>query len=343
MNLDQPEAQAYFGMKNKTSCSKCRRRKGRSAHRRARTQSGVVVNRLYNIVDQVDAPDETRTLAAQKLMRWGFSPEKRCLLTTICKSLLVRIPGQDEVFPCVDFRDKLHGLMSFLFRAFDKIFEKLPLSTNLKTLLEQRLLWICHHGCLRNPKTKRAYRVQRTLFNAANLGTVDKVCILFLLPHVLGHKASVLPENVRNDLLGALSVAQQMVIAIRDNRSYTEHELDEIFNRGYITLFRHLESINAMNTDTIFQRKMTKHQQNPDRYPAPKRFKRQDRSYMHVTNFTPKTPDFKSTHTRFASALTPVFKSTYTRFACAKTPVFTSTHTRFACAKHPFSNPHTHV
>ena len=148
-------------MKNKTSCSKCRRRKGRSAHRRARTQSGVVVNRLYNIVDQVDAPDETRTLAAQKLVRWGFSPEKRCLLTTICKSLLVRIPGQDEVFPCVDFRDKLHGLMSFLFRAFDKIFEKLPLSTNLKTLLEQRLLWICHHGCLRNPKTKRAYRVQR--------------------------------------------------------------------------------------------------------------------------------------------------------------------------------------
>ena len=278
MNLDQPEAQAYFGMKNKTSCSKCRRRKGRSAHRRATKQSGVLINRLYNIVAQEDAATHARMLAAQKLMRWGFSPTNRCLLTSTCARLLVRIQGQDEVFPCVDFRDKLHGLLAFLFRVFDKIFEKLDLSSNLKTILEQRLLWICHHASLRNPKTKRAYRVQRTLFNAANLGTVDKVCILFLLPHVLGHKASVLPQNVRHDLLGAVSIAQQMVIAVRDNRSYTEQELDHIFNRGYITLFRHLESINAVNTDVIFRKKMQKHQRNPEKYPAPKRFKRRNRS-----------------------------------------------------------------
>lgn len=305
MNLDQPEAQAYFGMKNKTSCSKCRRRKGRSAHRRATKQSGVLVNRLYNIVAQVDSPAGTRTLATQKLIRWGFNPENRCLLTSMCNRLLVRITGENEVFPCVDFRDKLHGLMAFLFRAFDKIFEKLSLSSKLKTILEQRLLWICHHGCLRNPKTKRAYRVQRTLFNAANLGTVDRVCILFLLPHVLGHTASILPENVRNDLLGAVSIAQQMVIAVRDNRSYTEHELGRIFDRGYITLFRHLEFINAINTDVLFQKKMTQHRRNPEKFPAPKRFKRQDRScklFMIPRGVlvTGGTPDF-------ASAKTPYF------------------------------------
>ena len=282
MNLDQPEAQAYFGMKNKTSCSKCKRRKGRSAHRRATKQSGVLVDRLYNIVAQVDSSDHTRTLAAQKLMRWGFSPTRRCLLTLTCKHLLVRIPGADEVFPCVDFRDKLHGLLAFLFRAFDKIFEKLPLSGNVKTTLEQRLLWVCHHGCLRNPKTKRAYRIQRTLFNAANLGTVDKVCILFLLPHVLGHEAKILPQNVRNDLLGAVSIAQQMIIAVRDNRSYTEHELEHIFNRGYITLFRHLEAINAANTNDIFESKMAKHRSNPEKYHVPQRFKRKDRSCMQI-------------------------------------------------------------
>ena len=278
MNLDQPEAQAYFGMKNKTSCSKCKRRKGRSAHRRASRQSGVIVNRLYNIVaTELNSPYDTRVLAIQKLMRWGFNPERRCLLTSVCDRLLVRIPGQDEVFPGVDYRDKLHGLMSFFFRAFDKIFEKLPLSSNLKTLLEQRLLWICHNCSLRDPRTKRAYRVQRTLFNAANLGTVDKVCILFLLPHVLGHEANVLPQNVRGDLLSAISIAQQIIIAVRDNRSYTLQELDHIFNRGYITLFRHLENINAINTDKIFRKRMTRHRSNPEEHPAPKRFKRQTR------------------------------------------------------------------
>lgn len=176
MNLDQPEAQAYFGMKNKTSCSKCRRRKGRSAHRRASKQSGVQVNRLYNIAQSSSLSNNVRKLATEKLIRWGFSPTRRCLLTMACPHLLVRISGTDEVFPGVDYRDKLHGLFSFLFRVFDTIFEKIPLRTKLKLLLEQRLLWICHNGSLRDPRTNRSYRVQRTLFNAANLGTVDKVC-----------------------------------------------------------------------------------------------------------------------------------------------------------------------
>jgi len=176
MNLDQPEAQAYFGMKNKTSCSKCRRRKGRSAHRRASKQSGVQVNRLYNIVQNSRLSNDVRKLASEKLIRWGFSPTRRCLLTMSCSHLLFRIPGTDEVFPGLDYRDKLHGMFSFLFRVFETIFEKIPLSSKEKTLLEQRLLWICHNGSLRDPRTNRSYRVQRTLFNAANLGTVDKVC-----------------------------------------------------------------------------------------------------------------------------------------------------------------------
>ena len=54
MNLDQPERQSYFGMLNRTSCSKCKWRKGRSAfRRRASRQSGERVATLYGIV-QVD-------------------------------------------------------------------------------------------------------------------------------------------------------------------------------------------------------------------------------------------------------------------------------------------------
>ena len=50
-SLDQPEAQLYFGQLNKTSCIHCRRRKGRSAHRKASSQSGLTINTLYNIVE----------------------------------------------------------------------------------------------------------------------------------------------------------------------------------------------------------------------------------------------------------------------------------------------------
>ena len=277
MNLDQVEAQAYFGMKNKTSCSKCIRRKGRSAHRAARAQSGVKINRLYNIACSTTTTDSTRRLANEKLMRWGFNPQRRCLLPVVCHALLVRILGTDEAFPGVDYRDKLHGLLSFLFRVFDRVMTNLKIKTATKKLLERRLLWVCLHGCLRNPRTKRSYRVQRSLFNAANLGTVDKVCILFLLPHVVGHDGAILPATVRDDLLHAISLAQRMIIAVRGNRSYTEQELKELFDQGFINMFRHLERVNKINTDATFAKRMAKHLQNPTRYRAPKRFKRKAR------------------------------------------------------------------
>ena len=277
MNLDQVEAQAYFGMKNKTSCSKCVRRKGRSAHRANPAQSGVQVNRLYNIVEATTSTDRLRTIASEKLMRWGFNPKRRCLLPVVCCALLVRIAGMDEVFAGVDLRDKLHGLLAYLFRVFDRVFTNLKIKGVIKKLLEQRLVWVGLHGCLRDPRTKRSYRVQRSLFNAANLGTVDKMCILFLLPHVLGHDAAILPENVRDDILHAISLAQQMIIAVRGNRSYTERELRQIFDEGFVAMFRHLERVNKINADADFAKKMTKHLRNPTRHRAPKRFKRQKR------------------------------------------------------------------
>ena len=279
MNLDQKEAQQYYGMKNKTSCSKCKRRKGRSAHRRASQQSGRMINRLYNVVESQSPgiTDVHRRIATEKLMRLGFNPQKRCLLPVVCKTLLVRPEGTDEVFPSVDFRDKLHGLMSFLFRVFDRIFQHLQISGVKKKLLELRMLWVGLHGCLRDPRTRRSYRIQRSLFNGANLGTVDKVCILFLLPHVLGHEATILPQNVRDDLLHAISIAQRMIIAVRGNRSYTEQELRLIFDEGFVALFRRLESINAMSSETIFNKRMTKYRRNPARHKAPKRFKRRKR------------------------------------------------------------------
>jgi hypothetical protein len=48
MNIDQPEAQLFFGMKNKMTCSKCKRRAGYSAFRPASRQCGDTIRRLYH-------------------------------------------------------------------------------------------------------------------------------------------------------------------------------------------------------------------------------------------------------------------------------------------------------
>ena len=72
MTLDQPENQLYFGQLNAQSCLLCRRRKGRSAHRKGTSQSGSVIQVLYSIVEDSRADDHTVKLAKEKLARYGL-------------------------------------------------------------------------------------------------------------------------------------------------------------------------------------------------------------------------------------------------------------------------------
>ena len=111
----------------------------------------------------------------------------------------------------------------------------------------------------------------------------NQVCILFLLPHVLGHEANDLPEHMRHNFLSAISLAQQLIIAARGNRAYTEVELEQIFNTGFVAFFRHVENMHAINSDLKYQEKMAKHRGNPDKYRAPKRFKKRTRFTVAVT------------------------------------------------------------
>ena len=116
MNLDSKDARVYFGLQNKTSCSKCRRRKGRSALRQATRQSGEAVRTLYAIVKYC-TDDVLVRLSKEKLLRWGFNPLRGCILRHVCNHLLIVRPGHmDEVFPGLDFRDRMHGLFIFLHR-----------------------------------------------------------------------------------------------------------------------------------------------------------------------------------------------------------------------------------
>ena len=80
-----------------------------------------LIRRLYALVNSMKTTTAVRNKACGTLLRYGFNPMRTCiLLTSIVDKLLVHIEHPAlhirEVFPCVDFRDKMHGLMIFLHR-----------------------------------------------------------------------------------------------------------------------------------------------------------------------------------------------------------------------------------
>ena len=271
MNMDQPESQKFFGMQNKTSCSKCRRRTGYSAFRRkASAQDGSQVTRLYRIANEEQS--RFARSAQRKLKRWGFNYQRRCCLTDVSDNLLVRLPGQNEVYPCVDYRDSLHGLGIFLHRQIMEAFEEMPLKAEVKRTLDQRLAYIGQSRFLRGSSGK-TYRVQKTIFAETGMTVNDRCCILFMLPHVLGPTADILPERLRLPILTAIARAQIMTIAVRGLRKYTESEFKEIFDRGFVELFGALECVRETN----YAIRNELHDRLPGQWKAAKKFSRKER------------------------------------------------------------------
>ena len=280
MNFDQPEAQMFFGLQNKNSCSKCRWRKGFSCFRKSSLQSGTAVHRLYSISN--GPPSSHNVTAQHKLKRWGFNYKRRCCLTDVCKNLLVRIPGRDEVYPCVDYRDSLHAMMIFIPGQIMSIMGSIPLTPTIKKILDQRLAMLGFMRMFRDP-SGQSYRVQKSIFSDTGLTAKDKVCQLFLLPHVLGHTADIIPhERLRSPLLSAISRAQLIIIAARGLRSYTLPELQHIFDDGYTELFGCLEYMRS----EIFNIRRELHTAQPNKYKVPKIFKRKQREQCSDTDDT---------------------------------------------------------
>ena len=237
MALDQPEAQLFFGQLNAQSCTECTRRKGRSAHRKARLQERSAIMTLYNIVSDPLASSSSVTLAKQRLARYGFNWKRRCvLLSPRYEPLLIQPAGSVSVFPNVGMRDYMHAVFMFFGRVIVELFQGMHLRNKIRdtVTINQRLLHISTCGCMRDEETGRSYRVQGTTFKEAGMTAADRVCLLFMLPHVLGHEARVLPQNLRNAMLQALAQAQQIIIALTRRRSYTKQELGLIFDDGYV-------------------------------------------------------------------------------------------------------------
>ena len=257
-----------------SSCSKCKRRKGRSCFRgSASYQQGSEINALYDIYELHGGRE--KLLAGEKLKRWGFNPDRRCLLPRVCDELLIRVPGrEDELFPNVDERDKLHGLLTFLHRILFKSFNRMNLSTKTKLILDQRLTELGLERIMRDPNNGRTFRVQNSVFKEANMSGEDKVHWIFFIPHVIGHRAQCLPEHFREPIMTAFTHAQLMVIASRGFRSYNLAELKLIYEQGFVSFFAAMERIHELCFREKYAKQLKKHRRNPSKYPAPKEFGR---------------------------------------------------------------------
>ena len=264
MNFDQPEAQLFFGHQNKQTCSRCRRRKGRSAFRRSTTQSGTMVHRLYDIA--TGRHEAFRDTAKTKLKRWGFNFQRRCCIPRVCNNLLVRIPGRNEVFPCLDFRDTLHGIVMFLSRQVMEALDFIPFEPAARRTLDRRLVLLGSNRYLRDPMGN-LYRSQKSIFSDVGMTAHDRVQLFFYLPHIFGpFTDSVLPSpQLYLPLMTAVARAQLIIIASRGLRCYTQSELRNIFDCGYLELFGCLQRLRNIS----YELRLHRHEQCPTQYKKP--------------------------------------------------------------------------
>ena len=264
MNFDQPEAQLTFGLQNKNCCSKCKWRQGRSAFRKNSSQSGTAVRRLYIRSHDQTATPARRDKVRSKLKLWGFNYKRVCCLFEV-RDVLIRIPGKDEVYPCVDYRDFMHGLKIFLHRVIvlDTL-DVMRIKPSIKRLLLTRLEALHARQTFRD-RYGRSYGKKRQIFSGKDMSAKDKVALLFMLPHVIGHTSDIFEPDMREPLLTALATAQLLIIACSGMRSYTVGELETIFHRGYIRLFGALQTLHSNEYDKL----LTKHRLNPEKTPYP--------------------------------------------------------------------------
>ena len=249
----------------------CRRRRGRSAFGKRKRHGHTDIQRLYKIATGRNS--EHRTLAREELHRWGFNYNRECCLNKVCDKLLVRLPGTDDVFPGVDYRDRMHGMLIFLHRVISTMFNDLIDNSVHRQILDQRLTQVCQRHFRRDGKCVKA---QKSIFTDVGMTAADKADVIFFLSHVLGRGPDdIIVERVYMPLATAVAQAQLILIAARGRRSYSKTELINIFDKGYIMLFGSLESVRQFNYERKVQQWAMGSNPNP-----PKRFKRKSRQVL---------------------------------------------------------------
>ena len=245
-----------------------RRRTGYSAFRKNKRHQCNDIARLYKYANDSNSPH--MRMAREKLHRWGFNYQRQCCLGEECDKLLVRLPGLHEVFPCVDYRDRMHGLVIFLHRMITTLLDELITNRAHRRTLDRRLSEV---GKRHFRVDGKPVKVQRSIFTDVGMTAADKSVLIFQLPHVIGVAGDdIISARLHIPLATAISQAQLMLIAISGRRCYSKAELDVIFNKGFVLFFGALESVRA----ELYRVRVTAWAASDDG-PAPKRHKRQSR------------------------------------------------------------------
>ena len=156
-------------------------------------------------------------------------------MSRLCHHLLIKEDDLDTVFPNVGRRDCMHGVFMFFGRILIQLLQDIHLrnKTKHRVVFNQRLTNIGMDGIMRDDQGV-LFRVLSTLFKEADMTAMDRVSLFFFLPHVLGHEASLLPVALRQPVLRAVAVGQQIILAVRGLRSYSKRELEVIFDDGWV-------------------------------------------------------------------------------------------------------------
>ena len=247
MNFDQPEAQLVFGLQNKWSCTKCRRRAGCSCFRVATPHTRAEIQLLYHQANDTTLPNYQQS--RKTLKHRGFNFARRCcLLDPTFDPLFVNVLGRNEVYPCLDYRDRMHGLVIFLHRILSETLDAVVYSIPLRKVLDRRLASVCKRAFRIDGK---ASRLQETVLSGVGMTAADKYFVVMILSHVLGptcggNDDNILPAYMMLPLLEATAQAQVMLLASSGGRLYSERELRVIFDRGFLNFFTHIERVREL-------------------------------------------------------------------------------------------------
>ena len=247
IQADSKETKEYCCLRAERCCPWCRHRKGFSNFKKCKPHNVEELEELWKIADIAPLRSRDGKLAREKLQRWGFHATQRCGLLVHARACLLPGPPDSGPYRGVVGVDIMHGIFiawhRYIMDGLDLLLrsEKSKARFALNTMVSNYVLT--------HPDTGKRTRRINSLFGKEGLTAEKRVLIVFLLACALAPDASILrdevPQDVKEALLQAVASAELVFLACRNHRAYTNKELVTIFEDQGLLFFASLEKIYA--------------------------------------------------------------------------------------------------
>jgi len=215
-----------------------------------------------------------RKRSREKLFRHGFKYEEQCQLLKNVRHSLVRVEKYpDTLYGGLIRYERMHvyfiNYTTYLLDILAKCVPQGHVETVASTVRQ------CHQ--FRDPITGVPHPRLHSVLKMTHMTAERRVRAIFYWAHVMGTHANVIITPCRVHAQVAVSTLQLLLIATRGHRAYTLTELQTIYLDVGTQFFRSLELMSEILETVRIQEMTARHQQNPDRYHAPRPFKRTKR------------------------------------------------------------------